>query len=272
MQGLADLIVVDLPDLQWLAGLLEGEGSFLRPVPSSPRCPSIRLEMCDRDVVERSARLLGRAVTPVAPRRPEHRRSYVTAIRGQPAIRLMTELAPLMSAIRRGQIRRAIRGLASTRLPARAWVPTVPWLAGLLEGEGTFTARRGPGSWVTISVEMCDRATVARAAAMLGATAIWRDAGDPDRGWQPTYITKVSGNRALPWMSRVHPLMGKRRTVAIDQALASWTPIRLWPAPRDCTVPDCRRPHRARGLCHAHYMRWCRYKAAGKDPGFQPLR
>lgn len=175
-------MIVDPPDLQWLAGLLEGEGSFLRPVPSSPRCPAVRLEMCDQDVVDHAARILQRAVTPVAPRRSKYRPSYVTVIRGRPAIGLMVELAPLMSDVRRGQIRRALRGVVSSQLPGRTWTPTVPWLAGLLEGEGTFTSKAGRGSWVTISVEMCDRATAARAAAMLGATAIWRDANDIDRG------------------------------------------------------------------------------------------
>lgn len=265
-------MIVDPLDLQWLAGLLEGEGSFLRPVPSSPRYPSIRLEMCDRDVVDRSARVLGRAVTAVVPRNPNHKRSYVTSIKGKPAIRLMLELAPLMSGVRRAQIRRALRGVVPTRLPASAWTPTVAWLAGLLEGEGTFTAKAGHGSWVTISVEMCDRATVARAAAMLGATAIWRDAGGSDRGWQPTFIAKISGNRARPWMATIRPLMGQRRQAAIDRALASWTPIQLWPVPAVCTAAECGRPHRARGLCHAHYMRWSRYRAVGRDPGFQPLR
>jgi hypothetical protein len=262
---------VDPPDLQWLAGLLEGEGSFLRPVPSSPRSPAVRLEMCDHDVVDRAAGLLRRAVTPVAPRRLKHRPSYVTVIRGRPAIALMTELAPLMSAVRRAQIRRALRGIVSRQLPGRSWTPTVAWLAGLLEGEGTFTAKAGRGSWVTISLEMCDRPTVARAAGMLGASAIWRDANDVDRGWKPTYITKVSGNQARPWMETVRSLMGDRRRAAIDRALASWTPMRLWPVPTVCIVADCGRPHRARGLCHAHYMRWSRYRATGRDPGFQPL-
>ena len=166
---------------------------------------------------------------------------------------------------------RALRGIASPPLPGQSWTPTVAWLAGLLEGEGTFTAKAGRGSWVTISVEMCDRATVARAAAMLGASAIWRDANDIDRGWKPTYITKVSGNQARPWMATVRSLMGHRRRAAIDRALASWTPMRLWPVPIVCHIADCGRPHRARGLCHAHYMRWSRYRATGRDPGFQPL-
>ena len=50
-------------DLTWLAGLLEGEGSFLKAPPSDPNCPRISLEMTDKDVVERAALLMqGKAV------------------------------------------------------------------------------------------------------------------------------------------------------------------------------------------------------------------
>jgi hypothetical protein len=210
---------MDVSESSWLAGLLEGEGSFLRPVPSSPKCPAVRLEMCDRDVVERAARLLQRAVTPAKARGTGHRPSYVTVIKGRPAIRLMIELAPLMSAVRRAQIRRALASVAPTRLPARSWRPTVPWLAGLLEGEGTFTAK-GRGSWVGVGVEMCDRPTVARVAAMLGASGISRDDGGGEKGWSPTYRIKISGNQARPWMTTLRPLMGGRRRAAIDRALA----------------------------------------------------
>lgn len=262
---------MDLSELRWLAGLLEGEGSFLRPVPSSPRCPAVKLEMCDRDVVEHAARLLQRSVKPVKPRVAGHRPSYVTVVKGRPAIRLMVELAPLMSVVRRAQIRRALADVAGTRLPARAWTASMPWLVGLLEGEGTFTAK-ARGSWVGIGVEMCDRPTVARVADMLGATGISRDDGGAEKGWSPTYRIKISGNRARPWMTRLRPFMGERRRSAIDRALASWQPVRLWPAPTTCVVPGCVRPHRSRGLCHAHYMRWTRYRAAGKDPGFGPVR
>lgn len=40
-------------DLHWLAGLLEGEGSFMKPSPSSPNCPIISLQMTDEDIVKR---------------------------------------------------------------------------------------------------------------------------------------------------------------------------------------------------------------------------
>ncbi len=45
-------------DAQWLAGLLEGEGSFLAGPPSARNVPRVALEMTDRDVVARAARLL----------------------------------------------------------------------------------------------------------------------------------------------------------------------------------------------------------------------
>ena len=262
---------MDLRDLQWLAGLLEGEGTFLRPVPSAPRCPSIRLEMCDRDIVVRVARSWRRAVVSIRPRRLGHRTSYVTTIKGRPAIRLMLELAPFMSGIRRRAIRRAIRRIGPVVFPASSWSPSLPWLAGLLEGEGTFTARRN-GTWVGISVEMSDRTTVHRVASMLGASSIHRDKGRPELGWRPTFVAHISGNRARPWLLALRPWMGERRGAAIDLALDSWTPTRLWPAPASCVVPACGKPHRARGLCHTHYMRWSRARVTGTDPGFQALR
>ena len=42
-------------DLHWLAGLLEGEGTFLKGPPSAPRAPAVQLSMADRDVPNRSA-------------------------------------------------------------------------------------------------------------------------------------------------------------------------------------------------------------------------
>lgn len=47
-------------DLHWLAGLLEGEGSFLKGPPSAPRHPVVALQMTDEDVVSRVAAMFGR--------------------------------------------------------------------------------------------------------------------------------------------------------------------------------------------------------------------
>ena len=255
----------------WLAGLFEGEASFLRPAPSSPRCPVVRLQMCDRDVVERAARLIGRAAYEAAARHPGHRPTFITNIKGRPAVDLMLVLAPLLSEVRRTQVVRSLERLPTIVLPASDWHPSPHWLAGLLEGEGTFMAKSRT-SWITISIEMCDRESVVRAAAMLGAKSVTRGPDRSARGWRPTYRAKISGNRARPWLVELRPLMGSRRQAAVDAALDSWSPLRLPRAPSACSVAGCVRPHRSRGLCHAHYMRWSRYRRSGRDPGFKSLR
>jgi hypothetical protein len=50
---------VSTHELHWLAGLLEGEGSFTAGPPSSPRMPVISVNMTDEDVVARLGRIPG---------------------------------------------------------------------------------------------------------------------------------------------------------------------------------------------------------------------
>jgi hypothetical protein len=99
--------VRDLPpiaeaDLHWLAGLLEGEGTFLTGPPSAPRSPAIQFWMTDRDVVERAAALLGVSVMVVPARREDWKTAYAVRLRGKRAVTWMKRLRPLMG-IRRGQ-------------------------------------------------------------------------------------------------------------------------------------------------------------------------
>ena len=54
-------------DLHWLAGLLEGEGSFLKPLPSEQLRPIVQVHMTDKDVMDHLARLLGTTVYQVKP-------------------------------------------------------------------------------------------------------------------------------------------------------------------------------------------------------------
>ncbi len=47
--------MLEIKDISWLAGLIEGEGSFL----TCNTSPCISLQMTDKDIIERAARLLG---------------------------------------------------------------------------------------------------------------------------------------------------------------------------------------------------------------------
>jgi hypothetical protein len=99
-------------DLHWLAGLLEGEGSFLRGPPSAPRTPAVAVSMIDRDIIERAARLLDCAVHRIRARREEWRDAYVAGVRGPRAVEWMQRLRPLMGERRRRQIDRALASYA----------------------------------------------------------------------------------------------------------------------------------------------------------------
>lgn len=90
-------------DLQWLAGLIEGEGCF--SVHPRGGGPEIRVQMQDLDVVQRVAELFGsRPVYTLKKRKLAKRDSYVTTIRGSSALDLMKRLYPLMGARRKERI------------------------------------------------------------------------------------------------------------------------------------------------------------------------
>ncbi len=44
--------------LYWLAGILEGEGSFLKAPPSAPNRPSISMQSTDEDVIAKVASMM----------------------------------------------------------------------------------------------------------------------------------------------------------------------------------------------------------------------
>ena len=55
-----------LTELHWLAGLLEGEGSFMTGPPSSPGLPVIAVNMTDHDVMARIGQIFERKVAGAA--------------------------------------------------------------------------------------------------------------------------------------------------------------------------------------------------------------
>ncbi len=101
-----------ITELHWLAGLLEGEGSFMAGPPSSPRLPVIAVNMTDRDVMVRVGRIFERKVHVVRPRNARWRTSYQVRVNGRSAVHWMTLLKPLMGSRRQAQIDRALASYA----------------------------------------------------------------------------------------------------------------------------------------------------------------
>ena len=90
------------------------------------------------------------------------------------------------------------------------------WLAGLLEGEGSFGARNGVPS---LGLGMMDKDVVDKAGELLGMkTYISKTPAG-----KPFWTLRTSGRYAAFVMSRLRPWMGRRRTVQIDKALSQWS-------------------------------------------------
>ena len=104
------------PDDYWLAGLLEGEGSFMRTGERYGRRPIVRVQMTDRDVVARVAAMWGVAVVPGGKQRFEHYKpTFIAKVSGDRGADWMRRLRPLTGERRRVQIDVAIDGWASPR-------------------------------------------------------------------------------------------------------------------------------------------------------------
>jgi hypothetical protein len=108
--GFPDAVTVDV--LHWLAGLLEGEGSFLVGPPSAPRSPVLALQMTDEDVVARVAEMFGRKLGRWQPRDERFQPIFLVRVTGSKAVAWMTALRPLMGRRRQTQIDRALASYA----------------------------------------------------------------------------------------------------------------------------------------------------------------
>ena len=101
------------------------------------------------------------------------------------------------------------------------------WLAGLLEGEGSFTTTRPQE--VRISLEMTDEDVVARAATLMGTHYIPKPPRrDQPSHWKPQYKACLSGRRAIDLMKELLPYMGERRSLRIGEITGDWFEARMF--------------------------------------------
>jgi hypothetical protein len=105
-------------DRAWLAGLLEGEGSFIANRATRSSYPVIKVEMCEREVIERAARLLDTRVWLVAPSTEGWRPTYVAQIAAHRAAEWMRALRPYMGLRRTAAIDAALSAYHPVRLIA----------------------------------------------------------------------------------------------------------------------------------------------------------
>ena len=156
-------------------------------------------------------------------------------------------------------------------MPGLGTAVAIAWLAGLLEGEGTFeNHRQGDLHYPRLALSMCDEGIVRRASELLGSSSVWRE--EPrEEGWSPTLGTAITGSKASVMMSSLLPHMGQRRSGEIQTALDAYRPIRISQR-QTCIVEGCGAAHDSRGLCHRHHMQWWRDMRRGRAPRVTALR
>lgn len=101
-------------------------------------------------------------------------------------------------------------------------VKDITWLAGLLEGEGSFK-KWGAKKSLTISLQMADKDIVHRAGKLMNVKVGYSDhTTRRNPKWKPIWYVNVCGRRAAEWMMTLYCLMGERRKQQIREALQEW--------------------------------------------------
>lgn len=89
-------------EIAWVAGLLEGEGSFLTQ--TSGYSPRITCQMTDLDVLNKVHQLCGGTLHPVTKRQEHWKDCWIWRISGDPAAEVMKSILPHMGSRRSEKI------------------------------------------------------------------------------------------------------------------------------------------------------------------------
>lgn len=100
------------------------------------------------------------------------------------------------------------------------------WLAGFVEGEGSFSIHK-PHS-LRITIQTTDEDVMLKAAQLLNVRL--KGPFNYNKGYKPTWRIQFNGSLAAGWMMIFYKLMGTRRKQQIRKCLAFWKtiPARPW--------------------------------------------
>lgn len=89
------------------------------------------------------------------------------------------------------------------------------WLAGLLDGEGSFTESKGR---IKLSIETTDLDVIRKVAVVLGSKVYTRRRSLLGT-CKPSYETSIGGIKAMAWMVGLYPMLCRRRQGQIAHTL-----------------------------------------------------
>jgi len=223
--------------LAWTAGLVEGEGTFTNSTSSS----LLRVVMTDLDVLERLERITGVGnIRAVASKQPHHKQAYSWQVKRREHMEPLAQLLwPLLGERRRSQMSscKTFRQLSWPEVsppPDDLSGPAAAWVAGVLEGEGSFTLSRRHGG--RIDLVLTDRDIVERVHALTDGDLYHQDARR--ESWKPTTRLVIRGRQRLLRVLRpILPWLLQRRAESA-WAIYEWSNCSGWPG--ECGDPGCR--------------------------------
>lgn len=98
------------------------------------------------------------------------------------------------------------------------------WLAGFLEGEGSFYTKNQPNRNYLIpivKVNSTDKDVIERAAFLLGTSSLQFEPRRKEH-WKDQWKVHIYGKRAVDIMQQILPWMGERRAAKIQEIIAAW--------------------------------------------------
>lgn len=240
-------LYLDNRQLAWLVGLMEGEGAFSRATPAMPRKPRMSIGMTDCDVILRVCELWGTRLYIHIPKEQRYKSVFRTELVGGSAVALMTLLRPHLSLRRQTQIDEAIATYQPLRSikhksfhlsPAGADEFDRYWLAGLLEGEGSFGFNPAATPSPRIELDTVDHDVILRVQRILreryGAAVNVHERPPRHAGYQPQFHIAVYADAARALGADIAPLMGERRQARLAELLGAYRQHRLLGEARAC--------------------------------------
>lgn len=94
----------------------------------------------------------------------------------------------------------------------------IAWLAGLLEGEGSFFIGNSPA----IKLAMTDLDTVRKARDIMNPKTEICTVESKIYNRQPLHQFSIFSTRSAEWMMTIYPLMSQRRQAKIKEVLSIW--------------------------------------------------
>jgi hypothetical protein len=94
------------------------------------------------------------------------------------------------------------------------------WLAGFLEGEGSFSYPRSSRDYAVVSAVSTDKDVATRVARLLGVKMYGPYRYGDNK--KPYWSVAQRGSKGAGWMRVLQPLMGRRRQAQIRKTLAHW--------------------------------------------------